>query len=125
VDAVIEQLPRSRHIDIVPLALIAAKALDATQVNHAGGPFRADHVFEFLLSQIDHIEANSPRVPFPSNPIDTANLETLPEAAGQEPPLSSRDSGDQQLFHLYSEGLRLRFGVVEVCQPLPYTSGLG
>ena len=94
-DAVIEQLLGARHVDVVPLALIGAKVLDETHVNHAGGPFPADHVFEFLLSQVDHIGANSPRVPLPSDPIDTTNLETLLEAAGQEPPLTSRNSRDQ------------------------------
>jgi len=124
-DAVIEQLLGARHVDVVSLALIGAKVLDETHVNHADGPFSADHVFESLLSQVDHVGANSPRVPLPSGPIDTTNLEALLEAAGQEPPLTSCDARDQNFFHLYSEDLRLRYRIIEVCQPLPETAVLG
>ena len=50
--------------------------------------------------------ADSPRVSLPVHAIDAADLEVLQQAPREQAALTSRDSGDEDLFHRDSEDLR-------------------
>jgi hypothetical protein len=67
---------------------------------------RIPRVLELLLAQVDDVDPDSPRGTFPVDPVHPADLVVLGEAPREQSSLASRDSGDEDLFHHDSKGLR-------------------